>query len=139
MHDPEGKSLRRRIERRYLAQLLKGCGKPWCKNEYCRTGRKNNGEGDKPVATKDAIPIVKPFLEGMDGKGYATPLHFCTDEGSQRRRSVADMLAAERGVEGKGGFAVEWCVAALEAEGGDLDRARAWLKGWAPQRSEAGK
>jgi hypothetical protein len=30
-----------------------------------------------------------------------------------------------------------WCVAAMEAEGGDLDRARAWLKGWAPQRTEA--
>jgi hypothetical protein len=139
MHDPEGKSLRRRIERRYLAQLLKGCGKSWCKNEYCRTGRKNNGEGDKPVATKDAIPIVKPFLEGMDGKGYVTPLHFCTDEGSQRRRTMADMLAAEKGLEGKGGYALEWCVAALEAEGGDLDRARSWLKGWAPQRTEAGE
>jgi len=31
---------------------------------------------------------------------------------------------------------MEWCVAALEAEGGDLDKARSWLKSWAPQRNE---
>ncbi|ORY14762.1 hypothetical protein BCR34DRAFT_211412 [Clohesyomyces aquaticus] len=136
LYDPEGKALRRRIERRYLSQLLTGCGKPWCKNEFCRTGKKNTGLGDKAVATKDAIPLVKPFLDGMDGMGYTTPLHFCTDEASQRRRGFAELLSAEKGVDGKGGYALEWCVAALEAEGGDLGRARDWLKGWAPARSE---
>lgn len=137
LHDPDGKALRRRIERRYLSQLLSGCGKPWCKNEFCRSGRKNTGQGDRSVPTKEAIPLVKPFLEGMDGRGWSTPLHFCTDEASQRRRAVAEMLSAEKGIEGKGGYGLEWCVAALEAEGGDLEKARGWLKGWAPQRSEA--
>ncbi|RMZ71573.1 ubiquitin fusion degradation [Pyrenophora seminiperda CCB06] len=139
LHDPEGKALRRRIERRYLSQLLTGCGKPWCKNEYCRTGRRNLGQEDKSVPTKDAIPLVKPFLQGMDGKGYDTPLHFCVDERTQKCRTFAEMLAAETGIEGKGGYELEWCVAALEAEGGDLDKARSWLKGWAPQRTEAGQ
>jgi hypothetical protein len=138
LHDPEGKALRRRIERRYLSQLLTGCGKAWCRNEYCRTGRKNLGQEDKSVPTKDAIPLVKPFLQGMDGGGYDTPLHFCVDERTQKSRTLAEMVAAEKGIEGKGGYGPEWCVAGLEAEGGDLDRARAWLKGWAPQRSEAG-
>ncbi|KAH7088293.1 ubiquitin fusion degradation protein-like protein [Paraphoma chrysanthemicola] len=137
LHDPEGKALRRRIERRYLSQLLTGCGKAWCRNEFCRTGRKNLGEEDKSVPTKDAIPLVKPFLEGMDGRGYVTPLHFCVDERSQKSRTLAEMMSAEKGIEGKGGYGLEWCVAALEAEGGDLERGRAWLKGWAPQRSEA--
>lgn len=139
LHDPEGKALRRRIERRYLSQLLTGCGKAFCKNEYCRTGRKNLGQGDKPVSTKDGIPLVKPFLEGMDGRGYVTPLHFCVDERSQKSRTLAEMVAAEKGIEGKGGYSLEWCIAAMEAEGGDLDRARSWLKGWAPQRTEAGQ
>lgn len=138
LHDPEGKALRRRIERRYLSQLLTGCGKAWCRNEYCRSGRKNLGQGDKSVPTKEAIPLVKPFLEGMDGKGYTTPLHFCVDERSQKCRTLAEMLTAERGIEGKGGYGLEWCIAALEAEGGDLDKARSWLKGWAPQRTETG-
>ncbi|KAF2024775.1 ubiquitin fusion degradation protein-like protein [Setomelanomma holmii] len=137
LHDPEGKALRRRIERRYLSQLLTGCGKAWCRNEYCRTGRKILGGGDKSLPTKEAIPLVKPFLEGMDGRGYVTPLHFCVDERSQKNRTMAEMMTAERGIEGKGGYGLEWCVAALEAEGGDLERGRAWLKGWAPQRSEA--
>ncbi|KAF2828535.1 ubiquitin fusion degradation protein-like protein [Ophiobolus disseminans] len=139
MHDPEGKALRRRIERRYLSQLLTGCGKAWCRNEYCRTGRKNLGQGDKSVSTKDAIPMVKPLLEGMDGRGYTTPLHFCVDERSQKNRTLAEMMTAERGIEGKGGYALEWCTAALEAEGGNLDKGQAWLKGWAPQRIEAGQ
>jgi hypothetical protein len=139
LHDPEGKALRRRIERRYLSQLLTGCGKAWCRNEYCRTGRKNLGQEDKSVPTKDAIPLVKPFLEGMNGRGYSTPLHFCVDERSQKSRTLADMMTAENGIEGKGGFGLEWCVAALEAEGGDLERGRSWLKGWAPQRSETGE
>ena len=81
--------------------------------------------------------MVKPFLEGLDGRGYSTSLHFCVDEASQKRRVLAEMLTAEKGVEGKGGYGLEWCVAALEAENGDLDKARSWLKGWAPQRTEA--
>jgi hypothetical protein len=137
MHDPEGKALRRRIERRYLSQLLTGCGRVWCRNEYCRAGRKNHGQSDQSVPTREAIPMVKPFLEGLDGKGYSTELHFCVDEASQKRRVLAEMLTAEKGVEGKGGYSLEWCVAALEAESGDLDKARSWLKGWAPQRTEA--
>src|SRR5690242_5520459 len=127
LHDPEGKALRRRIERRYLSQLLTGCARPWCRNEYCRAGRKNQGQGDQSVPTREAIPMVKPFLEGLDGKGYSTPLHFCADEASQKRRVLAEMLTAEKGVEGKGGYSLEWCVAALEAENGDLDKARSWL------------
>lgn len=78
---------------------------------------------------KDALPIVKPFLEGLMGE--TTPLHFCVDEACQRRRGVAELLAAERDLLGRR-WGLEWCVAALEAEGGDVDKARAWLKGWAP-------
>lgn len=136
LYDPEGKALRRRVERRYLSQLLTGCGKKWCVNEFCRTGRANRGGDGKAVSTKEALPMVKPWLEGLAGKGYDTPLHFCVDEASQKRRVLAELLAAEKGLDGKGGYAMEWCVAALEAEGGDLDKARSWLKSWAPQRSE---
>ena len=132
MYDPENKALRRRIERRYLQQLLTSCGKAWCKNEFCKTGRKNL-ELDMNITTKDALPMVKPFLETAKD----TPLHFCVDESSQKRRNLAGMLAAEDGGPGgKGGYAPEWCVGALEAEGGDLDAARVWLKNWAPARSE---
>ena len=72
--------------------------------------------------------------------GGTTPLHFCVDEASQRRRALAEMMAAEGGGPAdKGGYRLEWCVGALEAESGDLDAARLWLKNWAPTREEEGR
>lgn len=133
MYDPEGKALKRRVERRYLQQLLTGCGKAWCKNEFCKTGRKNL-DMNTSISTKDALPMIKPFL---DTAATDKPFHFCVDEQSQKRRNLAEMLAAEDGgPAGRGGYAFEWCVGALEAENGDLDGARQWLKNWAPARAE---
>lgn len=134
MYDPEGKALRRRVERRYLTQLVQGCGKSWCKNHYCKAGRDHEGIEPAAVSTKEALPTVRPFLEGLlkrvaeGDEALLEPLHFCVDEGSQRRRGMAEMLAAE------GVYGFEWCIAALEAEGGKIDGARSWLEGWAPRK-----
>ncbi|KAL9635906.1 MAG: hypothetical protein Q9164_003173 [Protoblastenia rupestris] len=148
-YDPDGKALRRRVERKYLSQLLTGCQQPWCRNEYCKTGRKHLGleEEGKTMTSKDAMWLIKPSLENL--MNQKTPLQICTDETSQRRRVLADMVAAEKGnggstTKGKGkgkegmdhGYELEWCIAALEVEGGDLDKARGWLKGFAPTRGE---
>ncbi|KAI9820196.1 MAG: hypothetical protein M1827_005818 [Pycnora praestabilis] len=134
MYDPEGKALKRRVERRYLTQLLTGCGKGWCRDTYCKTGRKNSppvlSGGEMTITAKDALPTIKPFVDALPD--LASPLHFCVDEGSQKRRALANMLAAE----GQGGYDLEWCVAALEAEAGDLDKAQGWLKSWAPTRAD---
>ena len=73
-------------------------------------------------------------------------------------RLLGEMMAAEGtdggkdgGGSGKGkgkgkevvsvgsGYALEWCLAALNIEGGDLDKGRAWLKGFAPTRAEASR
>lgn len=157
MYDPDGKALRRRVERRYLAQLLTGCGQGWCANEMCTTARRSIGlEGEGKMTSKEAMAMVKPLVEGLragGGKGLGArsgmPVWFCTDEGSQKRRGVAEMMAAEggdgnhgkgkgKGKEGSGrGYELEWCVAALEVEGGDLDRARQWLRDYAPTRAES--
>lgn len=143
MYDPEGKALKRRVERKYLTQLLTGCGKGWCRNEYCKTGRKYLGLG--AIGAKESLAMVKPFLENL--VDTQNPLHFCTDEAAQKRRTLAEMIAAE-GCSSDAGkqreastsaYDLAWCVASLEAEGGDLDRARAWLKGWAPTRTEEGR
>lgn len=129
-YDPEGKALKRRVERKYLQQLLTGCGKGFCRNGMCVTGRKNGGGDGKPLATKDALPLVRPFVEGL-GWGE-TKLEFCVDEASQRRRGLAEMMAAEEARPGEKRYAFEWCAAALEAESGDLGRAREWLVNFAP-------
>ena len=162
MYDPDGRALRRRVERRYLTQLLTGCGGPssaWCRNEYCKLGRRNRGislpdNGQSSISSKDALGMIKPILDGL--KDGNSPLHFCTDEASQKRRVLAEMVSAEgsatadggkgtvKGKDGSsavqrgggGGYELEWCVAALEVAGGDLDRARDWLRDFAPTRAE---
>ena len=135
MYDPEGKALRRRIERRYLQQLVTGCGKGWCRDEFCKSGRKTLGIGGS-VGTKEALPMIKPYLDGLAKGNVATPLHFCVDEKSQKQRTLAEMLAAEEGLTMKGGYELEWCIGAVEAAKGDLDGARQWLKNWAPARGD---
>ncbi|KAL6718446.1 hypothetical protein ACLMJK_004536 [Lecanora helva] len=146
MYDPDGKALKRRVERKYLTQLLSGCNESWCRNAFCKTGRKNMGlltEGQN-ISSKEALVMIKPTLEQL--KDMGTPISFCTDGASQKRRVLADMMAAEgdMGTKGKGkegdlagsGYALEWCIAALEAESGDLGRGRTWLKDYAPSRAE---
>jgi hypothetical protein len=120
--------LKRRVERRYLTQLVTGCGKSWCNNEFCKTGRKNTGVSTAALSMKDALPIVKPILEQLSND--EAPMHFCTEEKMQQRRGLAELLAAETGLRGEK-YAFNWCVAALEAEGGKIDGAREWLKNWA--------
>lgn len=145
LYDPDGKALKRRVERKYLTQLLTGCGQSWCKNPLCKTGRKNLAM-DRPgglVTSKEALGMVKPILDQL--KELEFPVNFCSDEASQQRRSLAEMISAEGEADGvereqlqseESGYELEWCIAALEVAGGDLDRARSWLNDWAPTRKE---
>jgi hypothetical protein len=127
MYDPEGKALRRRVERRYLTQLMKGCGRSGCLNEWCRSGRKHLGLDELGTSAAAALPLVKPLLGALGNAGEK--MHFCVDEATQKRRQLAEMVAAE------GVWDLEWCIAGLEAEGGDLAKARGWLADWAPMKT----
>lgn len=124
LYDPEGKAMKRRVERRYLSQLTTGCGKKWCENEYCKTARARDGQG-AALTMKDALPVIKPLMDSM--WDHMQSMYFCVDEGSQKRRKLAEMVATEHI------YDLEWCVAAFEAEGGNLDGARQWLQNWAPK------
>jgi hypothetical protein len=135
MYDPDRRALKRRIERRYLAQVMSGCGKTWCQNKICKTGKMNlsaKGAG-ATIAAKDALPLIKPLVDSSIDTTEA--MYFCVDEASQRRRIIAEMMAAGDGSEEKK-YELEWCVAALEAEHNDVGRAREWLKDRAPAVGE---
>lgn len=142
LYDPEGKALRRRIERRYLSQMLTGCNKPWCRNEYCKTGRANLSSigsekaPEKPSVTpKDALALVKPLIDAVSvrpGIVNTARLFFCTDESTQHRRTMADLLATQEGGQYENG----WCIAAVEFGSGDLGKAQEWLENWAPKKLE---
>ncbi|KAI1858136.1 hypothetical protein JX265_010804 [Neoarthrinium moseri] len=128
LHDPEGKALRRRIERRYLTQMMQGCGKKWCANEWCKTGRVNMDLEARSSSPSAVLPLIKPLMETVRDMG--SPMYFCVDETNQRRRKLAEMIEAEKG------WDLEWCIAACEVEGPNLDKAREWLGNWAPTRTE---
>ncbi|KAL8285699.1 hypothetical protein RB600_009908 [Gaeumannomyces tritici] len=131
MHDPEGKALRRRVERRYLTQLITGCGKAWCSNELCKTGRASNGQEPLGASTSAALPVVRPLVTPEELADHSKKMRFCVDEAGQRNLVLAEMLASE------GVWELEWCVAACQAEG-DRDKAREWLQNWAPNKYEQG-
>lgn len=129
-YDPDGKALRRRIERRLLQQLMSGCGKPWCHSaDWCRTGHKNNTQEDRVMTTKDALPKIKPVLERL-ARHEDAGLKFCVDEAAQQRRAMAEMM------NGEGEYELSWCVKALEESGNDSSKARAWLSDRAPKLGE---
>jgi len=95
-----------------------------------------------PMTTAEILRTVKPLIDAVSvqpGSINTAPFYFCTDEASQQRRTLAEMIAAEGAVLGGGGgktYDIEWCIAALEAVNGDLDKAREWLNNWAPSKGE---
>ncbi|KAJ6180330.1 hypothetical protein N7519_010791 [Penicillium mononematosum] len=137
-HDPEGKALRRRIERRYLSQMMTGCGKPWCQNEYCKTAKQKMASDSGPPVTMSVVEIMKltrPLVEALNMQpdvSNTAPLYLCADETSQHRRNIAELIAAESTEGNSKVYDLPWCIAAAEAAGGDLEKAREWLSKWAP-------
>lgn len=117
-YDPDGKALRRRLERRLVKQRSTGCGRKECQNPACaeRAGK---------MSVKDAMQAVKGAGVGL-----------CVDRRTEEWRALAEGLSIESAVDdeggnggkGKGGWGVEWCVAAVEAAGGDVEKARRWLE-----------
>ncbi|KAE8403597.1 ubiquitin fusion degradation protein UFD1-domain-containing protein [Aspergillus pseudonomiae] len=146
-YDPEGKALRRRIERRYLSQMMTGCGKAWCQNEYCKNGRRirepfSIPKNDTPLESMSVANIlatIKPFVDAIclqSGSLNTAPFYFCADQVGQQRRILAEMIAAEGSMASSKGYDLPWCVASVEATGGDLSKAREWLENWAPAKDE---
>ncbi|KAI5307381.1 26S proteasome regulatory subunit 8 [Ascosphaera pollenicola] len=138
VYDPEGKALRRRVERKYLTQMLKGCAKPWCRNMFCRTGRTNNMVADAQLPARDITALIRPLVDALivkpGGEVNTSPLYFCTEEENQRNRIMADTLGAEfnDGQE----YDLSWLVAAVDANNGDINGVHGWLKDRAPTRGE---
>ncbi|KAF3935928.1 hypothetical protein ABW20_dc0108774 [Dactylellina cionopaga] len=144
-HDPTHAALSRATELRYLKQLLGGCGKAWCTNEMCKTGRAKRNPPLPAIPSKEATATVKPLVttDGLLGGYTSHPLHFCVDEETQRRKHVAEMLSYADDSEGKGGWAVEWCTKAIEVVGdgardeADMaNRAKDWLEKFGVKRNE---
>lgn len=91
--------------------------------------------GASPVSMSVAeiMKLTKPLAEVLTTKPDASntePLFFCVDETSHQRRNIAKMIAIS--TEGDKQFDLPWCIAGVEAAGGDMEKAREWLSKWAP-------
>ncbi|PWY64737.1 hypothetical protein BO70DRAFT_375078 [Aspergillus heteromorphus CBS 117.55] len=135
-YDPEGKALRRRIERRYLSQMMTGCGKSWCQNESCKTGKQARGASTTGLGSTFAPVGTASILTTGDGPKNTAPFYLCADQVGQQRRTHAEMIAAEGKLDGGKSYALPWCVAAIEVMAGNPNKAREWLENWAPAIGE---
>jgi hypothetical protein len=124
---------------------MTGCGKPWCRNEYCKTGKQKTqpaAGASASMSVADIIKVTRPLAEAINVQPEVpntAPFYFCTDETGQHRRNLAEMIFAERSAAGGKVYELAWCVAAAEAAGGDLDKMREWLAKWAPAQGEAAR
>ena len=140
-HDPEGKALRRRIERRYLSQMMTGCGKAWCRNKYCKTGSSGTDSPPLPTSAASILAAARPLINALDldpksGSPNTAPFYLCADQAGQQRRIIAELIAAEGPGAGGKTYDLPWCIAAVETAGGDIEKSREWLENWAPARGE---
>ncbi|KAG0123344.1 ubiquitin fusion degradation protein UFD1-domain-containing protein [Tuber indicum] len=139
-YDPGDIALGRRLERRLIRQAITGCDRVWCRNEMCKTGRANLGIADDPaqgVGVAGVMPLIKKVVQDLkDGGGE---LGLCVDEGTQKRRHLAERIAVESVLEKDGGWDVSWVVAAVEEVSGageEEGAIRAWLDRNAVRRGE---
>ncbi|KAF8427911.1 hypothetical protein EV426DRAFT_631721 [Tirmania nivea] len=101
---PPYMQLRRRVERKLLTQGVAGCGRGYCRNVWCRTGRAKLElaafDGGMGGVKRE---IVGPLFEKWDreggGVGAGGGVRFCVDEVTQRRREVVERVCAEEGWE----------------------------------------
>lgn len=126
-YDPTGSQQKRRVERKLLQQLLTGCGKAWCQNDMCKSGLANRGvPQDGVMTTAKAFPMIRPITERLIDR--SVPLGLCVDEGTKKRREMAEWLVAESALQEQGGYDLAFAIAAVEDAGADIDSARRWLE-----------
>lgn len=112
VNDPTGSRLKSRVERRYVIQLTKGCGKTSCKNSYCVS----SGLLAKPSMTE----VMKLIQQITDPS-------FCVDEKTTKRKNFVDFQADHSQ------YSREWLSVAIEENKGNEQEAVKWLEYNAPK------
>jgi hypothetical protein len=78
--------------------MMSGCGKPWCQNEYCKTGKQarpsSTSGASAPLGAAAILAAVRPLLDAVNLRGNApntAPFYLCTDQTGQQRRIAAEI------------------------------------------------
>lgn len=120
-HDPDGKKLRQRIERRYILQLRNGCEFKNCQNKLCH----NSSDG---VLSKDtSMPEIVQYVK--DDVMNKTEFSFCVNEGMNFRRYLVEFFKDED-------WEIGWVCKSMEMTGGIVPEMKTWLEENAVRKSE---
>ncbi|ODQ53715.1 UFD1-domain-containing protein [Saitoella complicata NRRL Y-17804] len=84
----------------------------------------------KALTMAEAAAIVKPIKEAL--MDISTPLEFCVDEGTTKRRILAEMVLDE-----DASYDIEWRIKAIDVEASNVANAQLWLERNAVKKAEA--
>lgn len=139
VYDPTGTKLFQRVERRYVIQATRGCGKSWCTNHTaCASAN--------PTLRTGGMAKVMPLVQALTARAAANNnnntnnnddilllprFEFCVDEMTTKRKLFVDMVVEDECV-----YARSWVARAVEEAKGNEQRARQWLETHAIKLSE---
>jgi hypothetical protein len=112
--DTTGTKLRSRVERRYVIQISRGCGKSWCMNQYCATGNPRPGRTMAQIMSED----ITTLMDCANRREF----WFCVDETATKRKMFVDFESAD------GEYDTPWCAQAIDECKGNESEARRWLE-----------
>jgi hypothetical protein len=127
VYDPTGVKLAQRVERRYVIQATRGCGKPWCGN-YAACASAN------PALRAGGMAKVMPLVQALTARANLNNnngntdaslprFEFCVDEMTTKRKLFVDMVVEDEQI-----YARAWVARAVEVAKGNEPRARQWLE-----------
>ncbi|ODQ63534.1 hypothetical protein NADFUDRAFT_84195 [Nadsonia fulvescens var. elongata DSM 6958] len=113
VHDPDGIKLNSRLERRYVIQMTRGCGKTWCRNhQACLTASQGLGHPKHTMGT-----VMGLVTEWISAHRY----EFCVDEMTTKRHEIVNWIAQE------GVYSEPWISKAVQEAKGNENATRQWL------------
>lgn len=142
-HDPTGNRIKQRVERRYVIQLTRGCGKPFCTNyETCATAMGLKLKMPEVMAkVKELMEMKEDNDESFLNSTTTTKndpvnqrfktVKFCVDETTLKRKMFVDLISEIEHL-----YSKEWAAKAIHLAKGNEAEARKWLETNAVKISE---
>lgn len=134
LYDPTGAKLLTRIERRYIIQMTRGCGKSFCENrEACATSMTTKLQMSEVMARVKELMVLESDVDMTEHKGKRfEKVFFCVDETTTKRKIITDVMSEDDPV-----YSREWIAKAMEINNGDEAKVRNWLTHNAIKLSES--
>ncbi|CAK9442363.1 uncharacterized protein LODBEIA_P61060 [Lodderomyces beijingensis] len=127
-HDATHLKLQQRLERRYVLQMTKGCGSPWCNNEYCKVNSSFTIQEALGVINSKLLKRVQHPTLPINAKEPPTTgsgkndFWFCVSQSVAAKNVLYQLLLCEDQYEPK------ILLKALQQNTDDESKIREWLE-----------